>query len=243
LFARRLDGQGMLTFAFDVPGGVVLAGPLTRSVSTDECPQPSGTTTFMQDYTVSLTREAPGLVAQKIGARVELAAHASDGLLSPSRTAAANFTATAAPYFLVEPLVREKLISVSSDNGTVTIELTNRGNVRTRVVATAETPQGTMDGGEIVLDSPYAISPGGSSFGNLHLTFHPPPGGWGKISGTIHLTASAADQPAFVSPNPLTANVLFSNDGPNDSRSSPGVPPLLFALVVVAVAIVLRRRR
>lgn len=242
LLLRNNGADRVLTLEFDNPETLVVVGPLTTSFPEDACSGPEGAATVVEEYQVAITRAAPGLTPLSVSATAQLAPHASDDLLSTDREAEAGFTVEAAPYFVIEPRVQQKLQTVAGDAGTATLEVANHGNVRTKVVATPRITVGTMAPVDIVLDSPNALAAGGSVSGNLHLDFQAPAGDWSVSDVVLVITAVAADDPSLASTNVMEVSVRFVNGDDDGGRQAPLPAPPLVGLLLVAVALALRHR-
>ena len=236
----RNEQERIVTFAFDPADDVLLTGSNSKAFAADACPTPDGTASLTADFVLTVTRDAPGLVPLVTSGVARLPTHATDSLLAPDLVAEDDVTLTADAYILVEPRVAQKRIQLEGDNATITIELANRGNVRLKVVATAEPTVGTFEGGEIVLETPNADVLQGSPSGNLNVVFRAPPESFGQVALTVRLTSSAVDDPSRMG-QLLDANVLLVDGRPSD-RSSPAPAGPLVGLLLAGLATALRRR-
>lgn len=234
-----------ITFAPDCPAYVLVVGPTTKNLPLtpgDQAQTPGGE--VEASFTVSVTREAPGL--KSIECTLTVSATPAAPVQAPT-DAAEKFLVSADYYALVQPKITKKLQQAGPQKQVpFAIELTNFGNARTQVsFEVGNAPSGkrwdVLMPDNLILDSPFSGGEGKTVDTATVTVATPYKNGWNNEQGAyqINMRVVAADQPQDNEGTPISANILVRVRG----VYVPTLEPFVMVAAILGSALVLRMRK
>lgn len=239
---RTPTSQAAILLQVQAPSYVVVTGPSSLELPTEQCPTPQGTASVQAELAASFTRLAPGLTAVPMQVAVQLAGQPLP-LSSNPASAQATIPLVAAPFHLIEVRALSKL-ECTCPEAVFTAIVANFGNTQTQVdfaLTDVQTGVSVVLPSAVVLESPNA----GVGATNQSITVRATLAG--AAQGVFTLTATPRSVLAPDAQGTPVSNSFLAVAPPMEMEGleTEAVPlptaPLL-ALLLLGLAVVARRR-
>jgi hypothetical protein len=228
-----------VALAFEAPQGTTVGGPQEILFSAQGCPNADGTVRASQDFSLTASRNVPGLVPLRLEVR---------GETRPTMAAAEPVPANATLGFevgfypLLQSVLATKVIELEPGAGSqLLLELSNLGNADTVASFRASEPAPWL---AVAMTASVTVPRGGSLTVPINVSAQPS-SSWVNEEAAMQVVISTA---AALDPDlegrSLEANFLVRQRGGGVAGSvfSPAAPTAFVALLVAAGAMAASRR-